>query len=83
VPYKKRRPTWRGRLRSRWFKALRGSIGQALASIENGFVQIEEADLSRLTGSEVKVLTAIVSHMKQIVGQLESDIARLYLSQDN
>ncbi len=63
--------------------AARGSIGKALALIENGLTQTENADLQRLTGSEVKVLTAILSKMKQTVIQLEEEITRLYVAQDN
>ncbi len=61
----------------------RGSAGKALALIENGLVQIEHADLERLTGSEVKVLTAILRQMNQTVILLEGDITRLYVAQDN
>lgn len=63
--------------------AARGSIGQALALIENGLIQIENADLQRLTGSEVKVLSAVLVQASQSVSQLEVEISRLYVVQDN
>ncbi len=63
--------------------AAHGSAGKALASIEYGLIQIEHADLKRLTGSEVKVLTAILRQMTQAVNQLEREITRLYVVQDN
>ncbi len=61
----------------------KGSVGQALASIENGLVQIENANLDRLTGSEVKVITAILHNMNETVIQLEGEISRLYVAQNN
>ncbi len=63
--------------------AARGSIGKALASIENGLMQIESSDLGRLTGSEVKVLAAILRQMDKAVIQLDEQITRLYVARDN
>ncbi len=63
--------------------AARGSIGTALALIENGLMQIESCDLGRLTGSEVKVLAAILQQMDMAVIQLEEEIRRLYIAEDN
>ncbi len=63
--------------------AARGSIGKALALVENGLMQIENADLKRLTGSEVKVLAAILRQMDKAVIQLDGEITRLYVAQDN
>ncbi len=63
--------------------AARGSIGKALAMIENGLMQIESSDLGRLTGSEVKVLAAILRQMDKAVIQLDGEITRLYVAQDN
>jgi hypothetical protein len=63
--------------------AARGTIGHALSHIENGLIQIQNADLGQLTGSEVKVLTAILRQMNQSVIQLEDEIDRLYVAGDN
>jgi hypothetical protein len=61
--------------------ALRGPLGQSLSRIEIGLIEIENASLEHLTGSEVRVLTAILHALTDTATRLEGEIAQLYASQ--
>ena len=61
--------------------ALRGPLGQSLSRIEVGLIEVENANLDHLTGSEVRVLTAILHALTATAARLEGEIAQLYASQ--
>ncbi len=61
--------------------ALRGPLGQSLSHIEIGLIEIENASLDHLTGSEVRVLTAILHALTNTASRLEGAIAQLYTAQ--
>jgi hypothetical protein len=56
----------------------RGPLGQPLRHIEQALMQIEDSNLSDLTGSEVRVLAAILHRMNRTILNLDAEIARLY-----
>ncbi len=58
--------------------ALRGPLGQSLSRIQVGLIEVENARLDHLTGSEVRVLTAILHALTDTAMRLEGEIARLY-----
>jgi hypothetical protein len=61
--------------------ALRGPLGQSLSRIEIGLIEIENESLDRLTGSEVRVLTAILHALTDTAARLDGEIAQLYVTQ--
>ncbi len=61
----------------------RSPLGEALAEIEDGLMQIERAHLQSLTGSEVRVLGAILRETNNVILQLDVDISRLYDAKEN
>lgn len=61
--------------------AQRGPLGQSLCRIELGLIEIENANLEHLTGSEVRVLTAILHALSDTATRLEGAIAQLYTAQ--
>ena len=61
--------------------ALRGPLGQSLSRIEIGLIEVENANLDHLTGSEVRVLTAILHALTNTASRLEGEIAQLYTAQ--
>ncbi len=61
--------------------ARRGPLGQSLSRIEFGLIEIENASLDHLTGSEVRVLTAILHALTNTASRLEGAIAQLYTAQ--
>ncbi len=58
--------------------AMRGPLGQSLCRIEAGLMEIENASLDHLTGSEVRVLTAILHALTDTATRLEGEVAQLY-----
>ncbi len=58
-------------------------LGEALAGIEDGLMQIERAHLENLTGSEVRVLGAILRETYNVILQLDGEISRLYVAKEN
>ena len=59
----------------------RGPQGQSLCRIEMSLVEIENATLADLTGSEVRVLAAILHALRDTAARLEGEIALLYRGQ--
>ncbi len=57
-------------------------LGEALAEIEDGLIQVERANLDGLTGSEVRVLGAILRETNKVILQLDGEISRLYDAKD-
>lgn len=57
-------------------------LGEALAEIEDGLIQIERAHLESLTGSEVRVLGAILREANSAILQLDGEISRLYVEKE-
>ena len=56
----------------------RGPLGKTLREIEEALMSIENTSFGDLTGSEVRMLTAILRQMNETLGQLSANIARLY-----
>ena len=56
----------------------RGPLGQTLCEIERALMCIENMDFAGLTGSEVRMLAAILRQMNETLVRLGADIARLY-----
>ena len=56
----------------------RGPLGQPLRHIEQALMQIEDSHLNDLTGSEVRVLAAILHRTNRTILNLDAEIARLY-----
>lgn len=56
----------------------RGPLGQTLREIEQALMSIETMNFGDLTGSEVRMLAAILRQMNETLGQLSANIARLY-----
>jgi hypothetical protein len=56
----------------------RGPLGQPLHEIELALIRIEESNWNALTGSEVRVLAAVLHQMNRTILNLDSQIAHLY-----
>ncbi len=56
----------------------RGSLGQALQKIEHAFIELGKANLDDLTGSEARVLVAILRQMDDELAQLETRLNYLW-----
>ena len=56
----------------------RGPLGQTLWDVEYALMCIETMDFAGLTGSEVRMLAAILRQMNETLVRLGADIARLY-----
>jgi hypothetical protein len=56
----------------------RGPLGQTLREIEQALMSIETMNFGDLTGSEVRMLAAILRQMNETLSQLSANIAHLY-----
>ena len=56
----------------------RGQLGKTLREIEQALMSIENMSLGDLTGSEVRMLAAILRQMNETLSQLSTNIAHLY-----
>jgi len=57
---------------------MRGQLGQTLREIEQALMSIETMNFGDLTGSEVRMLAAILRQMNETLSQLSANIAHLY-----
>ena len=58
--------------------AAKGHLGMQLRRIEEALSSFENAELEGLTGSEVRVLIALLSQMQLDLGQLQSRLSGLW-----
>lgn len=58
--------------------AARGTFGEPLRNIEHALMCFESANLEDLTGSEARVLIAILHQMHGELAQLESQLSHLW-----
>ena len=58
--------------------AAKGNLGSQLRLIEEALINFEQANLEELTGSEVRVLIAILRQMHGELSQLESKLNHLW-----
>lgn len=61
----------------------RSPFGQPLCEIEQALMQIEASDWHALTGSEVRVLTAVLRQMNRTILNLDAQLAQLYLQSES
>ena len=58
--------------------AAKGPLGGQLRTIEDALMHLEKANLEDLTGSEVRVLMAVLRGMRDTLAQLESQLKHLW-----
>ena len=58
--------------------AANSPIGDVLLQIEQAILRLEETELADLTGSEARMLIAILRQMSSEVGRLESRLVQLW-----
>jgi hypothetical protein len=59
-------------------RAVTGQLGQVLQPIETTLLDLEAASLDSVTGSEARVLIAILRQMRGELTQLEARVAQLW-----
>lgn len=57
-------------------------LGKSLCGLEESLMQLREIDAETLTGSEVRTLLAIFTHMRDQVEQIEASLRQLWTTPD-
>ncbi len=60
----------------------KGSLGESLSQLEAGLMRLQEIDAETLTGSEIRTLLAILTHMRRQAEQIQVRLRQLWSTTD-